>query len=201
MSESGRVEVLNAEVRVVQVGNGQMTRAMYRQLDEASLERFEPFGRVKDDKLKSGEERCSWWAATPRLERWSATMHNRLTGHQRWRNLLDLRWSVTTSYGPTGQGGKDPLNLHTGYCTPRNTLGPFIRLPTALTGAALSAPGGRSLTALTGTAGIPVRSNHNPGFVKSPRDLGACERALHRGPGRTGAGMARRGSGAAGKAA
>jgi hypothetical protein len=48
MRESARVEVLCAEVRVLQVGNGQITLSMYRQLDETTFERFEPFGRVKD---------------------------------------------------------------------------------------------------------------------------------------------------------
>jgi hypothetical protein len=52
MSESASVEVLSAEVRVLHVGNGQLTRAMYRQLDEAAPERFEPFGRVKDNKRR-----------------------------------------------------------------------------------------------------------------------------------------------------
>jgi hypothetical protein len=52
MSESGSVEVLSAEVRVLQVGDRQLTRSMYRQLDEASPERFEPFGRVKDNKRR-----------------------------------------------------------------------------------------------------------------------------------------------------
>ena len=55
MTESASVKVHSAEIRVLQVGSGQITRSMYRQLDEASLERFEPFGRVKDNKLKSGE--------------------------------------------------------------------------------------------------------------------------------------------------
>jgi hypothetical protein len=50
MSESGSVEVHRAEVRVLQVGDGQLTRSMYRQLDEAAPETFEPFGRVKDKK-------------------------------------------------------------------------------------------------------------------------------------------------------
>ena len=43
MSESARVEVLPADVRVVQVGSLQLTRSMYWQLDEAALRRFEPF--------------------------------------------------------------------------------------------------------------------------------------------------------------
>ena len=55
MSESGSVGVLSAEVRVLQVGNGQITRSMYRQLDEATFERFDPLGRVKDDKCKPKE--------------------------------------------------------------------------------------------------------------------------------------------------
>jgi hypothetical protein len=40
MSESANVEVLSAEVRVLQVGNRQITRSMYRQLDEATFEWF-----------------------------------------------------------------------------------------------------------------------------------------------------------------
>jgi hypothetical protein len=52
MSESASVEVLTAEVRVLQVGTGQITRSMYRQLDGATLERFEPFGRVRDNRRK-----------------------------------------------------------------------------------------------------------------------------------------------------
>jgi hypothetical protein len=52
MGESASVEVLSAEVRVLQVGNGQLTRGMYRQLDEAAPRRFEPFGRVKDNKRR-----------------------------------------------------------------------------------------------------------------------------------------------------
>lgn len=56
MRESASVEVLSAEVRVLQVGNGQLTRSMYRQLDEAAPKQFQPFGRVKDNKrpLKDG---------------------------------------------------------------------------------------------------------------------------------------------------
>jgi hypothetical protein len=49
MGESASVEVLSAEVRVLRVGDGQITLSMYRQLDEASPERFEPFGRVRDN--------------------------------------------------------------------------------------------------------------------------------------------------------
>ena len=94
MSESASVEVLSAEVRVLQVGNGQLTRSMYRQLDEATFERFEPFGRVKDNKRKP-EECWSWWAATPRPARWFATTHNRPTG-RRHMGLTSSRtgWST-----------------------------------------------------------------------------------------------------------
>jgi hypothetical protein len=49
MSEAASVEVLSAEVRVLQVGNGQITRSMYRQLDEAAFERFEPNHLVPGD--------------------------------------------------------------------------------------------------------------------------------------------------------
>jgi hypothetical protein len=52
MSESASVEVLRAEIRVLQVGNGQITLSMYRQLDEATFERFQPFGRVRDNERK-----------------------------------------------------------------------------------------------------------------------------------------------------
>jgi hypothetical protein len=90
MSESPNVEVLSADVRVLQVGNGQITRSMYRQLDEAALERFEPFGRVSDNERTPGRECCSWWAATQRLAGWFAATPTR----------------------PTGQRGRDPLNLH-----------------------------------------------------------------------------------------
>jgi hypothetical protein len=55
MTESASAEVLSAQIRVIQVGSGQITRSMYRQLDKVSPERFEAFGRVKDNKLKSGE--------------------------------------------------------------------------------------------------------------------------------------------------
>jgi hypothetical protein len=56
MSESASVDVLSAEVRVLQVGKGQLTRSMYWQLDEAAPKQFQPFGRVKDNKrrLKDG---------------------------------------------------------------------------------------------------------------------------------------------------
>jgi hypothetical protein len=50
MGESASVEGFSAEVRVLQVRNGQITRSIYRQLDEAPPERFQPFGRVKDKK-------------------------------------------------------------------------------------------------------------------------------------------------------
>jgi hypothetical protein len=52
MSESASVEVLTAEVRVLQVGDGQITRFMYWQLHEATFEQFEPFGRVRDNNRK-----------------------------------------------------------------------------------------------------------------------------------------------------
>ena len=41
--------------REERVGNLQLTRSMYRQLDEAVPKQFEPFGRVKDNKRKTKE--------------------------------------------------------------------------------------------------------------------------------------------------
>jgi hypothetical protein len=49
ITESASVDVLTAEVRVLQVGNRQITRSIYRQLDAATFERFEPFGRVRNN--------------------------------------------------------------------------------------------------------------------------------------------------------
>src|SRR5687768_12478553 len=103
MSESASVEVPSAEVRVLQVGNGQITLSMYRQLDEATFERFKPFGGVR------------WWVATPRPVHWFAATHTR----------------------PTGIGGRDPLNMRTGSCTPSSRAP--IGLP-ARTGLSWSGP-------------------------------------------------------------
>lgn len=44
------VEVLTAEVRVLMVGNRQVTLSVYRQLDIVSTGEIEPFGRVRDVK-------------------------------------------------------------------------------------------------------------------------------------------------------
>jgi hypothetical protein len=55
MTESANVKVLSAMVRVLQVTSGQVTRSMYRQLDEAAFERFEPFGRVRDNERNPRE--------------------------------------------------------------------------------------------------------------------------------------------------
>lgn len=49
------VETLTAEVRVLMVGNRQVTLSVYRQLDEAPLSDVEPFGRVRD-----GKESGTW---------------------------------------------------------------------------------------------------------------------------------------------
>lgn len=51
MSNTATVEALTAEVRVLMVGNRQVTLSVFRQLDEViadneSVEEFEPFGRV-----------------------------------------------------------------------------------------------------------------------------------------------------------
>jgi hypothetical protein len=49
---------------VLQVGNGQITRSMYRQLDEAAPGQFQPFGRVKDNERTPKE----LWVVKPREE-------------------------------------------------------------------------------------------------------------------------------------
>ena len=43
---TARVEVLTAEVRVLQVGRRQVTLSVYRQLDRVDPDEIEPFGRV-----------------------------------------------------------------------------------------------------------------------------------------------------------
>jgi len=45
--KSASVEVLAAEVRVVMVGNRQITLSVYRQLDEVEVDEMEPWGRVR----------------------------------------------------------------------------------------------------------------------------------------------------------
>ena len=54
MSESASVEVLSAEVRVLHVGNGQITRSMYRQPDETPVEAPTPYPRWLIIVLRSG---------------------------------------------------------------------------------------------------------------------------------------------------
>jgi hypothetical protein len=135
MSESASVEVLSAEVRVLKVGNGQITRSMYRQLDEATLDRFEPFGRVKDNKRKTKEgvlQLVGRDSKTAALVRYIAQPSN---------------WSSS----------RDPLNSSTGSSTPGNRHP--TQLPTARTDAAWSGPG-RRLLAPRCTAGMSVRTDH-----------------------------------------
>ena len=50
MTDTATVETLTAEVRVLMVGNRQVTLSVYRQLDVVPLEEMEPFGRVNDGK-------------------------------------------------------------------------------------------------------------------------------------------------------
>lgn len=52
MTDTATVETLTAEVRVLMVGNRQVTLSVYRQLDEVDLMEIEPFGRVNDSKQK-----------------------------------------------------------------------------------------------------------------------------------------------------
>ena len=45
---SAHIEMLTAEVKVLQVGSRQVTLSVYRQLDWAAADEIEPFGRVRD---------------------------------------------------------------------------------------------------------------------------------------------------------
>jgi hypothetical protein len=47
-TQTATVEVLTAQVRVLQVGSRQVTLSVYRQLDHVNPAEIEPFGRVKD---------------------------------------------------------------------------------------------------------------------------------------------------------
>ena len=80
MSESASVEVLSAEVRVLQVGSLQLTRSMYWQVDEAAPKQFQPFGRVKDNKrpLKDGGLLVGRDSRTAAL----SALHHHQTGHR-----------------------------------------------------------------------------------------------------------------------
>ena len=118
MSESASVEVLCAEVRVLQVGSGQITLSMCRQLDEATFERFEPFGRVRD------------MNAAPRREL-------QLVGRDTETSAL-VRCDA---YPPDGSPRKGPLNLRHGCCTPSNPGRAGTRLPTAPADARWYGPG------------------------------------------------------------
>ena len=48
ITETATVEVLTAEVRVLQVGRRQITLSVYRQLDAVDLDDIELFGRIND---------------------------------------------------------------------------------------------------------------------------------------------------------
>lgn len=50
MTDTATVETLTAEVRVLMVGNRQITLSVARQLDTVKLADLEPFGRVRLDK-------------------------------------------------------------------------------------------------------------------------------------------------------
>lgn len=59
-SSTATIETLTAEVRVLMVGNRQVTLSVARQLDRAPLEEVEPFGRVRigdEDNLIVGRRR------------------------------------------------------------------------------------------------------------------------------------------------
>lgn len=48
MNHTATVEVLSAEVRVLQVGARQVTLSVFRQLDTVGFDAIIPFGRVRD---------------------------------------------------------------------------------------------------------------------------------------------------------
>ncbi len=52
-STTATVETLSAEVRVLMVGNRQITLSVYRQLDHRPADQIEMFGRVRADKNPS----------------------------------------------------------------------------------------------------------------------------------------------------
>ena len=47
-SATATIEILTAEVRTLQVGSRQITLSVYRQLDDATPDNCDPFGRVRD---------------------------------------------------------------------------------------------------------------------------------------------------------
>lgn len=50
MTTTATVETLTAEVRVLMVGNRQITQSIYKQLDYAPFQDVRPFGRVRTNK-------------------------------------------------------------------------------------------------------------------------------------------------------
>jgi hypothetical protein len=54
MTETATVETLTAEVRVLMVGNRQITLSVFRQLDRVPLAEIQPFGRVNDGEARDG---------------------------------------------------------------------------------------------------------------------------------------------------
>jgi hypothetical protein len=108
MGESASVEVLSAEVRVLQVGDGQITLSMYRQLDEATFEWFEPFGRVRENERNPKDgvlQLVGRDTKTGALVRYDA---QRLTGHRR-RGRRNLRTGCSTLSNPTVAGTRFPM--------------------------------------------------------------------------------------------
>jgi hypothetical protein len=54
VSDTATVETLTAQVRVLMVGNRQVTLSVFRQLDEVGIRHLEPFGRVNDKTNPAG---------------------------------------------------------------------------------------------------------------------------------------------------
>ena len=122
---------------MLQVGNGQITRSRYRQLDEAPFERFEPFGRVRDNEHNPKEEVLRYDAYPPD---WS-TQHNpeeavlQLVGRDTKTGAL-VRYDA---YPPDWSTRGGPLNLRTGWAT--LSVRVRTRFPTVRKDAVWSGPG------------------------------------------------------------
>ena len=73
MTDTATVETLTAEVRVLMVGNRQITLSVCRQLDVVPLEDMKPFGRINDGKRDGtyvvGKHRDTGALVTSKCER------------------------------------------------------------------------------------------------------------------------------------
>jgi hypothetical protein len=163
MSESANVEVPSAEVRVLQMGSGQITLSMYRQLDEATFERFKPFGRVRDNERSPKEGVLQ------------------LVGRDTETGVLVRCDAYPPDWSPR-EGSSEFAHC---CCILSNPDRARTRLSTAPTGARWYGPAERALIVLPRTAGMSVRR----GAPQMPReeerakcctvDLGELDQAWH----------------------